>query len=367
MWNIKDIIKIEVGKGIVKAANSPDNRNYFIKLLGKEKEDDGKLLIQGAQGVRNALAKRGITLPIIRFTDNDSIKFNEFICYWGIEKGHYSIENISDLFDFIYNKAIEYSYENRDNSLDESIHFIDKDRFQEAYDNYIKTYYNARQKDNFYVMCRCLTETSALLAQDGQLDLAVSFSKSAIDISDGCNIVDKTLKCQCLLNAAGVIKYKDANIAISYLNKCSEIAYKTNNSYFLFMALIEKAEIFAYHGKYESAIGAYKGCLSLSDNSNFTNAIQKRMIALYQEIITEYKYKLTENKPSNKGLIHEIHSLIKTIIKDVAVNMGTSMIFKSFGIDGRFMSIFSFGQKINLSGNKFNGVTCIGDGNIINK
>lgn len=34
MWNSNYIIKFELGTGIVKAANSPDTRNMFIKMFG---------------------------------------------------------------------------------------------------------------------------------------------------------------------------------------------------------------------------------------------------------------------------------------------------------------------------------------------
>ena len=101
------------------------------------------------------------------------------------------------------------------NHLDKSLTYIEKDKYQQAYDIYIKTYYHSRLNFDFYVCSRCLTEVAMIVAKHNQIDLANIYASTAIDYAEGLNVVDSNLKCQCYFNAANLIKYSSFASSLS--------------------------------------------------------------------------------------------------------------------------------------------------------
>ena len=242
MWNSNYLIKLELGEGILKAANSS---GY-----------EAKLILDGIKHIRKELAKKGITLPSVKISDNTHIKNNEFICYWGIEKVHYSIDYFNELFDFIFNKAIEYS-ENSNATFSLALETIERDQFQIAYDAYKKLYYIARQKNDFHSAARALAEVSGIVANSGQKNFAIQLATVAVGYTESYNIVDQTLKCQAYLNLGNIQKCFDASKALAYFEECSKIAYNSNQSQFLFFSLLGKAESYLILDDIESIIYNY--------------------------------------------------------------------------------------------------------------
>lgn len=359
MWNSDYIIKFELGSGIVKAANSPDTRNMLIKMFGNAPKDDAKLIVEGTRLTRDWLANIGITLPRVHFTDNNTIGMNEFICYWGIEKGHYSITHLNDLFEFIKNKALEYATDGAD-TFQDALVAVDKDHTQQAYDAYKKLYYNARLKDDFYSSARALTEVSAIIASGNDLDFASQLASVAVQYAESDNIVDKSLKCQTYLNLASILKAYKHRMAIDYFMKCAQIAYMSENSPFMFFALLGLAETHMLMGNIHEAITSYEHSLALVKDTETTLTIQKKMIYLYKCLVDQ-------SKPivADRGKKTEIRGILYSIVKDVCMNICTAAIFKVFNIQGSG-SIISIGKKYTIKDNVFNSTTVIGNRNTIN-
>ncbi|MDO5527119.1 MAG: hypothetical protein Q4F85_13675 [Prevotella sp.] len=359
MWNSNYIIKFELGTGIVKAANSPDTRNMFIKMFGNTPKDDAMLIIEGTGHVRNKLANIGITLPSVQFTDNSTLGLNEFICYWGIEKGHYSITHLNDLFDFIRNKALEYAKDETD-MFQKALAAVGKDHNQQAYDAYRKLYYKARLKDDFYSSARALTEVSAIIACNNDLDFACQLASVAVQYAESYNIVDKNLKCQTYLNMASILKAYNHRMAIDYFMKCAQTAYQSDNSPFMFFALLGLAETHMLTGNVREAITSYEHSLALVKDTETTLTIQKKMICLYKNLVDQSKQIVADKEKKS-----EIRDILNSIVKDVCKNLCISAIFKVFNLQGGG-AIISIGTKYLIERNIFNSPTVIGEKNIIN-
>lgn len=225
MWNSDYLIKIELGEGIINAANC------------SKQQGDLKLIKDGIKQIREELDSNDIILPPVYLSDNTNIKPNEFICYWGLEKEHFSITYLNDLFDFINNKATEYA-ENDDSTFVQALETMEQDHYQNAYDTYKKLYYYARQKNDFHSSARALTEVSGIVALSGQMKYAIQLAAEAVKYAESYNIVDQTLKCQAYLNLGSIMKCCDAVNALGYFNHCSKIAYKSNKSQFLFFSFL---------------------------------------------------------------------------------------------------------------------------------
>lgn len=359
MWNSNYIIKFELGIGIVKAANSPDTRNLFKKKFGKEPEDDIKLIMEGTGHIRKYLASIGITLPFVHFSDNSTLGPNEFICYWGIEKGHYSITYLEDLFDFIKNKASEYAEEEK-GSFQYALTAIGKDQNQQAYDSYKRLYYTARQKDDFFNSARALTEVSGIIAHNGNLNFAYQLASEAVRYVESDSIVDKTLKCQAYLNLASIMKSYNAGLAIEYFMKCARVAYISGNSQFMFFAYLGLAETYTLLGNIRDAITNYEHSLDLINNTEATFIIQRKMISLYKYLIDQ-----SNRKTTTEDWRRRISDVLISITMEVCKNLCLSAIFKVFNIQGSG-AIISFGTKYLVENNMFNAPTVIGENNSFN-
>ena len=361
MWNSNKVIRIEVGRWIVKESNSPDTRNIISKWWNGPKEDDGQFLLTGTTNVRKSLANNHIHLPNIQFVDNSNIGSKEFICYWGIETGQYSLESLTDLFEFIYAKAVEYHNYNIDDDQ-KLLSLIKKDKYQEAYNFYTKTYYKARINLDFHTCSRCLTEVAVIVAQNNQMEPAFQFAFSAINYAEGLNIVDAYLKCQCYFNAANLIKYSDSNNALQLLNKCRGIAYKSGNSLFFFLANMTMAEICGYYKNFNLALDYYKTALNMvTDNSKATLSIQSAMLHTYECLLNQTCQSINSVRPNWRNTVL---NLTLSIVKQVFSSTVSGLIMKAFNIQGVF-SLFTYGQSIELNDNIFNAPTCIGDNNKI--
>lgn len=358
MWNSNNIIRFEFGAGIIKAANSPDTRHLFLKMFGSAPNDDAKLIIEGIGHIRKHLANYGIVLPSIYLTDNNNIKDNEFICYWGIEQGHYSITLLSDIFDFIKNKAIEYAkQENTPSTFAKALGFMEKDKYQLAYDTYKKLYYKARLEDDFYVSTRALTEVSSIIAYNDQIDFAIQLASVAVQYVDSYNIVDQTLKCQVYLNMASICKSYNTGMSMAYFMKCTQIAYKSDNSQFLFFSLLGLAEIYTMMGHFHEAIEEYEKALNLVGDSGVAVLIQKKMISLYKYLVTQ------GNSTSNKENIKsQFYDLLKYIVKEVGASLCKAALFKILNIQG-MGAMISVGTKYQIENNIFKSSAVIGNNN----
>ena len=357
MWNSNYIIKFELGEGIIKAANSPDNRNMFIKLFGSEPEDDAKLIMDGIKHIRKSLAKKNIILPSVQITDNTNIKYDEFICYWGIEKVHYSIDCLNDLFDFINKKAIEYS-EYNNATFTFALETIERDQFQTAYDAYKKLYYISRQNDDFHSASRALTEVSGIVAICGQKNFAIQLASVAVQYAQSCNIVDQTLKCQVYLNLGNIQKCYDAAKALRYFEECSKIAYKSNQSQFLFFSLLGTAESYLILGDIESSLNYYEKSLALVNDNEMASSIQIRMIKLYKMMVEQLK---NDNKLESDTK-SKYWDMVQCIIKDVCKNLCVNAVFKLLKLQGN-SALVSFGAKYVIENNIFKSSAVIGDNN----
>jgi len=359
MWSSNYIINFELGIGIIKAANSPDTRNWFKKKFGKTPEDDVKLLIEGTGHIRKYLASIGITLPRVHFTDNSALRPNEFICYWGIEKGHYSITHLEDFFDFIKNKAKEYA-EDEIGTFQHALIAVGKDQNQQAYDTYKRLYYTARLKDDFYNSAHALTEVSGIIACNGDLNFAFQLASVAVQYVESDGIVDKTLKCQAYFNLASILKSYSGGMAIEYFMKCAQTAHISGNSPFMFFAYLGLAETHTLMGNISDAITNYEYSLALINNTETAFTIQRKMICLYKYLIDQSNR--TQNKEDWRSKIYDV---LLSIAKEVCKNLCISAIFKVFKIQGNG-AIISFGTKYGFENNIFNATTVIGDQNTIN-
>ncbi len=360
MWDSNYIIKFELGEGIIKAANSPDTRNMFIRLFGRAPQDDAQLIIDGIRYIRNDLASKGIILPSVQITDNNGIKANEFICYWGIEKGHYSITHLNDFFDFIKNKAFEYNQEGS-STFTKALESIERDRYQIAYDTYKKLYYTARLNDDFHRSARALTEVSGIVAYNGQIDFALQLAYVAIQYVESYNIVDQTLKCQAYLNMGSILKCHNVTMARKYFEGCSQIAQKSSNLQFLFFSLLGLAESYLIMGDIRKTITYYEQSLALVNDTGTAISIQKRMILLYKNLV-EQQYASVQ-----KGnIVSMFKDLICYIVKEVGKNLCKAAVFKVLDLHGSG-AVLSIGTKYIVEKNIFNSPTIIGDNNRITK
>ena len=369
MWNSKEIIRIELGADIIKASNSPDTRDWLERILGlSTPHNDAQLLIDGICAISNRLSKEGITLPHISLHNNDEIPGDEFICFWGIEKCHYSItthsnldyELVEGLLNFIEDKAKLYhcSEKDVDSYLSDAINMLRQDNIQKAYEDYLRAYYVYKQNGNFYSCMQILSEVAAIVARDGQFDLAAVFVDQAVSYCNMANIVDTNLKCQIYMNAASIYKNIDYNKSFDYLNKCYQAASLSNNQNFKFLSLLGFAENNSILGGYEIAIKQYKEALSML-NPNYSNIA----CGIYEQIVYLYDVLLSKIQQNNRTKEIILKMSIK-IIRSVLDKLLEVAFYKLFKIDGR-LSLFSFGNTINAS-NISNSRIFAGNNNLLN-
>lgn len=363
MWNSENVIRLELGEAIIKAANSPDSRNWFKQLFGAPLKDDAQLILSGIKCIRNDLSKKGILLPSIQVCDNLHIKSNQFVCYWGIEKESYSISHLNDLFSFITNKAEEYGTdidkEDINDLLSEALIEIKEDNVQESYECYLEAYYFARKKNLYYECAQALTEVSGIVAANGQIELAGLYAKAAIQYSNMYNIVDRTLKCNAYLNAASIYKYSNPQYAKNQFANAGQIAFSLNNPVLVLFSLIGIAETNSYLGHIEDAISFYEKALIITRNNNskMTIKIQEAMLNLYHQLM-EYR----SNNRSNINITNGFVKILNVITSCICYSLTDAVIFKLFAIEGG-SSVISIGTKYNISNNNFNKPTMIGDKN----
>lgn len=366
MWNFNSLIQIELGRNIIKAANSPDSRNIFQIMFGVEPEDDAKLIIEGIGFIRKKLSKNGIILPPIHIIDNDNINPNEFICYWGLEIRYYAINNLNELFNFIENTATKYNIANGSKKdiihlSEQSLHYIINDDYQYAYDNYLKAYYHSILNNFEYEIIRSMSEISAILSHSGQIDFSITILEQAAILCSNPNIVDNVLKEQVYLNLANILKFRNQiEKAYNYYYLCANSAYYSSNSHFLFFALLGMAECHCMCKNYNEAISIYELSESLVVNNDSPNykiaySIQKEMISLYKQII---------NNKSN-GNTSQVNSFFTQALVKIATNIAISLaetaIFKLFNIKGGSVVLFSLGNKYKFKETIFNSPAIIGD------
>lgn len=366
MWESNYIIKLELGKGIIQAANSSDTRTLIERILNFTPDDDAQLILDGIKDIREELSSKNIILPSIRIVENTSIQENEFICYWGIEKGHYSISKLDDLFNFVRDKAVEYGKQESKQAirklLVDALESMRRNDYQIAYECYLKVYYFAKMKGYFYECAQALTEVSCIIASTGQVELAIQYSLKAVDFSQMHNVVDNTLKCQICLNAGSIYKGYDANYAIALFSEGGNIACSISNSYLFLISQLGLAEIYATRGNISYAIAIYDNALRLVEHTNneIALAIQREMIVLYRHLLT-----IKEGNVSDTNLTKQFGKLLTKI----AVNIGSSLfqaaVFKCLNIPGG-IALFSIGEKFLVKDNIFNGIVVMGDNNNLN-
>lgn len=366
MWNFNSLIQIELGCNIIKVANSPDRRNIIQKVFLTKPKDDVLSIIEKIGFIRKKLENIGIILPYINLTNNDNINPNEFICYWGLEKKHYAINYLDELFNFIEKMAIKYNVANESKKdithlLEQSLHYITNNEYQYAYDNYLKAYYYSILNGSEYEAIRSMSGISAILSNSGQIDFSITILKQASNLCSNPNIVDNALKEQVYFNLANILKFKNKiEKAYNYYWSCAMSAYYSNNSHFLFFALLGMAECNCMCKNYDKAISIYELSESLVINNDSPNykiaySIQKEMISLYKQII---KSKSNENTSQVKTYFTQ--ALVK-ISKNIAISLAETAIFKFFNIKGGSVVLFSLGNKYKFEQPVFHDSAIIGD------
>lgn len=362
MWNGDNIIQIELGQWIINAANSPDNRNLITRWWNGPLESDIKYIVNGTRNVRAVLKKQNIKLPTIKYTDNNQIGAKEFIVYWGIECGHYKLDTVNDLLDFIYEKALEYdkfSIEGKDETTTSS---ICKDNFQKAYNLYVNAYYKAHMHNDFHTCSKCLTEIATITAQNGNMELALKFVYAAIAYAENQNVVDANLKCQCYYNAGILLKYCNTDEAVNLLTYCRKLSFKYGLSEYCFYVDLSLAEIYGFQKKYKMAIIHYRYAEQLVKDNNIASAIKTAMLCTYEELVKQMETQ--QLRPFNSQWTSIVQSILLFSLKQLMTSAASALIMKVFNLNG-VSSIFSFGQTVRIEGNVFKSPICIGDYNKI--
>ena len=342
MWTSQDIIKLELGRGIIEAANSPDSRNFFQRLIGTAHEDDVILLLNGIKEIREDLYAKGIILPAIKIVGNDSIAHNEFRCHWGIEILHYSIPTLESLFSFILDKALEYG----EISKGKSQYFINlahkhlgNNAIQKAYDAYLKGYYNAFCCNEHYECAQILSEVSVIIAPN-QYKFAKVLLSSAIKYTEMPNIVDTNLKCQVYFNAASITKDKNPTVAAEYFRKCGILADNCKHNEFALFSLLGLAEIYTLSTTIEErkyAIQCYEEALKrIEGNREIVCSIQEKMIFLYQ-----LQFECLQNRQKQE-VKSKFAELLFSLANSICKGLGEAIIFKLLNVPGGNF-IFSIG------------------------
>lgn len=66
MWTYNNIVRIELGKGVLHAVSSPDRRNMIERIYRNTPEDDAKILLDEIKSIR----KKNVYVPTMHITDN---------------------------------------------------------------------------------------------------------------------------------------------------------------------------------------------------------------------------------------------------------------------------------------------------------
>lgn len=350
MWSHEHIIKLEIGKKIVKLSNNAD---YLIKMIHK---------------LRNELASVDIFLPSIQIVYNKELKDNEYICYWGIEWLKGTINNINEFYQIFANKAQLYGEwdwgkDNIKEILRDCIESIENENYQDAYEDYQTVYYIARIQGYNKECIQALTEVSGLLLALGEYSKSSCYADAAIKLCRELDIIDPALKCQAYLNNANIAKIQGL-LPISGILfwQCALIAQKGNNSLFLFLSLLGMAECSALTAHYHHAINYYKQALHLLSHSPCSsivaNKIYATMIGLYDTL--ENMQDKSAKLESRRSLIGLFRNALISIVEILLTSMGHAAIVSLFGIQGG-TALISFGTRYALNDAVFNAPTVIGD------
>ena len=362
MWKYDHIINLEIGSKIVEAANT---RTMVQKLY---KSNNVDLLIAIIRQLREHLNSQGIFLPAIHIEENENLRYNEYMCYWGLEKFQGKINNLNEFYQILVNKA--YQYEEWDwnksavrETLKDCLKLIKDEEYQDAFEYYQAAYYIARIKGYSKECVQALTEASGLLLSLGEDYLSSSYANAAIKLVDELGIIDPSLKCQTYLNNANIAK-EQGFIPISYalFGRCANMAKSGNNSFFLFLSLLGMAECCAFEGMYKETIVYYKQSLDLLSHTyadpKVANEIYRNMIATYDYLVDSLDQKV--NQSSKNSVLQRLQNIFISIAEELFVSLCSSALVNILGTRSG-TALIAFGTQFNLKEPIFNGTTVVGE------
>lgn len=359
MWKYDHIINLEIGSKIVEAANT---RTMVQKLY---KSNNVDLLIAIIRQLREHLNSQGIFLPAIHIEENENLRYNEYMCYWGIEKFQGTITYLNEFYEILENKAYQYEEWDRSRSsvrklLQDCLGLIKDEEYQDAFEYYQVAYYIARIKGYSKECVQALTEASGLLFSLGEDYLSSSYANAATKLVDELGIIDPSLKCQIYLNNANIAKEQGfPPISYALFGRCAKIAKSENNSFFLFLSLLGMAECCAFEGMYKEAIDYYKHSLDLLSHSyndlEVANEIYRNMIETYDYLIDSIEHQL-----STDSILRKLRNMFILIAEKLFVSLCSSAFVNILGMRNG-ISLIAFGTQFNLKEPIFNGATVVGE------
>lgn len=381
MWKTDGaLIQVELGSGVIKSFTSKDSRGFFDNLFGTPPPSDGNLIVDYTRQFREYILKNeGLNIPPISYRDNDSLKFNEVLIYFGLETELFEVSDSTEMFNFIANKLRSYISLAESKSCDsnnwimEAIDNVKVGNYQDATKIYSLVYYSCYLANNSFEMIKCLSDAGGVMLMNGDIDKSHAFFLKATQLCSNPSIVDPVIKIQVGINFASTLKILGASdIALSSYKSVANIALYSGNYPLLFIALIGLAEMQFTTGKYPDAIYTLEQAdlLLFSDEKNPNYKISRNIHKSISEIksviihIMSQKLQQLQNqaaKDKAKTFFTEAFKEIGIVIAKLGIQYFSC---KIFGIKGGTVGMSLIGI-FSIKDSSFTQ-SQFGDNNVIN-
>jgi tetratricopeptide (TPR) repeat protein len=307
MIDFEWLLNMELGSGIIAAANSQDERNAVVRFLGNPKPDDAKWIVNNIALLRTELLEEGFNLPMCKINDGN-IKYNEVIIQYGIELYIFTVGDLNEIISFLRNKSYKYF-----RNIGTARYLVDVSRdafddimnnqYQESYEKNKLIYFYSHPSSPYYNrLDKCdilhissLNEIAGIKIKNNMLFEALQYLERAVILSNAPRIVDVSLKMQVYFNYA-VLLLETGNVETAYSCFVTLFKLSRTSNYLLYYiyANMGIAQCFAKGGNFSAAVGYLQNIKNVLHPNN-TNT-HDLYIILSDEIILMQKRIIERNE-----------------------------------------------------------------------
>ncbi|MEX0731096.1 MAG: hypothetical protein WED00_12295 [Aquisalimonadaceae bacterium] len=359
MWQFdKGLIQVEIGPGILQASTPPDKRSLLEKLQGTSAPEEGQLLLEYSQTLREHLwQNEGLILPRINWTDNYGVDHDELIVYIGLNCQRFKIRNLEDIFNYLAYKVREYNQISSDKAslrevFESCLQDINNNKYQYAFEKHQKIYYHSFLQGFNYEIMRCLSESGAILLKNGDLVRAQAAFKAALPFINDPNIVEAHLKSQVAYNAGEAFKitqhFQDAYNC--YL-QAGLIAQDVEDTSLMFLSFVGLAETTYNMRMWDLTLHALEEAKKLirtqpnPHRDTIASNLSDSMIEIYKQLRQQENNRQAASAPT---LFNDFK---REILKSLINSIVGAFTYKLFGVSGGTM-LAIFGDSTEYTFNK---------------